>query len=61
MTNTSPGVSVSTEYLPEGKDPVALGFTNNKPTPSKEQKSLIYLAEESRARAKAALVPPNSQ
>ena len=62
MTNTSPGVSVFTEYLPERKDPVALGFTKNtKPTPSPDQQKLIDLAEESRARAKAALVPQNSQ
>jgi hypothetical protein len=62
MTNTSPGVSVLTEYLPQGKDPAKLGLTKNtKPTPLPDQQELIYLAEKSRARAREALVQPNSQ
>ncbi len=61
MTNTSQEVSVFTKYLPEGKDPVALGFTNNKPKPSPDQQRLIYLAEKSRAHVRAASVPPNNQ
>jgi len=62
MTNTLPVDWAFTGYLPERKDPVALGFTNNtKPTPSPDQQELIDLAEESRARAREALVQPNSQ
>ena len=62
MTNTLPEVSVFTQHLPQGKDPAQLGFTNTtKPTRSPDLESLIYLAEQNRARAKAASVPPNSQ
>ena len=59
MTNIPPGVSVFTEPLPERQNPVALGFTKDT-KPTQEQESLIYLAEQSRARAKAASVPSNT-
>jgi hypothetical protein len=60
MTNTLPVDWAFTGYLPQGKDPAKLGLTNNNSRPSKEQESLIYVSEESRARAREALVQPNN-